>query len=539
MDFFRGLSIQFKILSIPIVGVIGFCVYLAISIFSMNFIVSQLDKAYRIDYQLLKTSEFTLIHFDKIKETLGNAATLSEAELLDVAEGYANNIRKKVKESIPINKESGVFLTKLLKDFDDYFKSAYGLSKSMIDGTVDFSSLSDESSKMSEKLIDLQKALNQFQSKRNTAFNEAFESVSSEAESTSIIGISVGLITIAILFIVSIPIARGIRFNLQEIIESMKNIAQENGDLTVRLKTSSKDELGDLVFWFNSFIEKLQGIIKNIVDTALPLAETSSVIHRLSEETLDSFKRQSASIEQSKRSVSEMSESVADITQNAADAASSATKASGEANKGKQVVDNTVAGIMQLADNIAESAEITLQLQEYTNKVNVVLEVIRGIAEQTNLLALNAAIEAARAGEQGRGFAVVADEVRNLASRTQDSTREINNMLEQLQNLASKSVSVMENSKVSVDASVDQANKAGESLVNITETVDVINDMNSAIATATEEQFQVSGLMVGHVDDIQSCTDEASIASAEIATVSDRLAELSAELEKIARQFKV
>lgn len=539
MVLFKSLSVQLKILSIPIVGALGFCLYLAISVVSMNSIVNQLDKAYSIDYRLLQASEYSLVHLEKIKETLGNAATLGEAELLDVANQYADDIRKKLNNVIGLEPESDSFLQRLSENFDDYFSAAFALSRSMVDGSADFSTLSDDSLKMTNQLTALQKDLNDFQNKRYTAFNDAFESVSSKAQSTSITGATVGFITIALLFLVAIPIAYSIKRNLKHIIRSMKNIAQENGDLTVRIKTSSKDEIGDLVYWFNNFIEKLQGIIKNVVDTAIPLAETSEVIHRLSEDTIRSFERQAESIEQSKRSVSEMNDSVADITKNAADAAGSAMDASSEANKGKQVVDNTVSNIMTLAENISLSAETVTKLQEYTNKVNVVLDVIGGIAEQTNLLALNAAIEAARAGEQGRGFAVVADEVRNLASRTQESTQEINTMLEQLQSLASQSVSVMESSQSSVESSVKQADKAGESLVSITETVNIINDMNSAIATATEQQFQVSGLMVGHVDDIQSCADEASAASAEIGNVSDRLTDLSSELEKVARQFKV
>ena len=203
------------------------------------------------------------------------------------------------------------------------------------------------------------------------------------------------------------------------------------------------------------------------------------------------------------------------------------------------MVDKTVTEIRQLANIVMESSEIINQLQQDTNKVNVVLEVIKGIAEQTNLLALNAAIEAARAGEQGRGFAVVADEGRNLASRTQESTEEINQMLAQLQSAASKAVSTMDSSIAGVESSVESANKAGESLLEITAAISVISEMNDAIAKSTEQQTEVSGVMVGHVEEIQHCADEASNASSEIATVSNELTDLASKLEAIALQFKV
>jgi len=539
MNFLRTLSVRYKILLIPIVGALGFCIYLGITLIAMSNIVNQLDGAYKVEYQLLQTSEYSLVRLDKLKETLGNAATMGEADLLETANEYAQETREKLQQNIQSDKDNANFLSSLLSDFDEYYQLAFSLSKEMVDGTADFSTLGQRSQEMSAKLTSLQDKLNKFQAERYKSFTQAFESVNDEAESTSSTGVIVGVITIIALFAVAIPVAKTISSNLTDLIDSMKDIAQENGDLTVRLTTTSKDEMGDLVFWFNSFIEKLQGVIKNVVDTALPLADTANSISRLSNSNIDSFKRQSDSVMQSRQSVEEMSQSVAEITTNAADAADAAKNANSEAEKGKLVVEQTVNGIRDLAENVKEASDAINQLQEDTHRVNLVLEVIRGIADQTNLLALNAAIEAARAGEQGRGFAVVADEVRNLASRTQVSTEEVSQMLGQLQSGSEKAVAMMDSSRASVEESVKNANEAGDSLLAITNTVNTIADMNGAIAVATEEQHQVSGLMVGHVEDIQACADEASTASNEVAGVSEQLTNLASELEAVARQFKV
>jgi len=536
---FKTLPIRIKILLIPIVGTIGFSIYLITSLVAMSQIVNQLDDAYAVEYKYLKTSEFGLLYLDKIKETLSSAVTMGETELLESADNYAQEFRSEIKKSFAINESNSPFLRQLLTDFNEYYQQAHGLSKEMVDGTMDFSTLESRSTSMVDKLNALQAKLSKFQSEKNQSFNHAFESVSSKVESTSTIGITIGIVTIIILFSTSYPIANSINKSLQSIISSLKNIAQDNGDLTVRLTTSNKDEIGDLVFWFNSFIEKLQSVIKNVVDTAVPLAQTANNIQNLSNETISSFERQTESINASKHSVEEMSHSVQAITSNAADAVSSARNANDEASNGKDVVDKTVVEIRQLSEVIQESSEIINQLNDDTNKVNVVLEVIRGIAEQTNLLALNAAIEAARAGEQGRGFAVVADEVRNLASRTQESTQQINQMLDQLQSAASKAVHTMESSITGVENSVKSANQAGDSLLEITSAISTISTMNDEIAHSTQQQTEVSTLMVKHVDDIQQSAEDASNASTEIAQVSNELTGLASELEKIALQFKV
>jgi methyl-accepting chemotaxis protein len=539
MQVIKSLSIRYKILLIPLVAALGFMFYLFISFYNVGLAKSNLTQAQSVDFPLLQISQDVLVKLDKVKEVLGNAATMGEPDLLVEAQTIATELSNQLNLAANIDKNLAFELNTATRQFDQYFQQAYQLSKSMVDGTADFSVIGQKSQAMTKKLQSLQTSLIEFKKRRAIAFEQAFVNVESRLSSTTKIGIAVALITITMLMLVAVPVANIICKNLNDVIESMRSIAQENGDLTVRLSTTSEDEIGELVLCFNNFIEKLQNVIKDIVETAGPLAKSAKRIERLSGSASDTAEQQKSLVYESKLSVEQMSAVVSEISSNAAEAASATQSANLESDKGKEVVEEAVKSIKVLHENIGSSSEMVNQLQNDTNKVNVVLEVIRAIAEQTNLLALNAAIEAARAGEQGRGFAVVADEVRSLASRTQDSTQEINQILGQLQNAAENAVAGMQASINEVETSVTNTIAAGDSLLSIKDTVDTITRMNEQIATATEQQQQTSVTMVENVAQINEKAEEASTGSNDLNDVSVQLANLASELELITQQFKV
>jgi len=249
--------------------------------------------------------------------------------------------------------------------------------------------------------------------------------------------------------------------------------------------------------------------------------------------------QQQSEVNQVATAMNEMSATVQEVASNASHAAQAAQDASEQAGEGLKVVDHTISSINNLANAVEEASGVINQLESDTDNIGVVLEVIRGISEQTNLLALNAAIEAARAGEQGRGFAVVADEVRTLASRTQESTLEIRSMIESLQSGSTQAVEVMTKGKEQAAISVGHAQKAGESLNGITQAVSSISDMNTQIATAAEEQTAVAEEINQNIVNISQLGEQAVSGAQQTSDASEELARLSNELQMMVGQFRV
>ena len=534
----KKLSIRYKILSIAAVGIIGFLVYLGANYMAGTNNAQRLKLVVSQHFPVLQKIDQSQVATLQVEDLYKGLSSSGDMDLLETAKEKRKIFTTLLDEVSAIESELKADITKLNTAFNHWADASETIATGMATGTIDFSKVGQMADEMNVLKASLDKQLAAFRSDRYDVFTGAINGSIESTDNALMFGLIIGVLMILAISATSLLVVTMLMRNLSNVIQSMHDIAEGDGDLSQRIETKSQDEMGDLVHNFNQVMDNLHDIVKQTTHTSKEIGSASDVFTKATRETEALMNQQRSETDGLVSSIQEMGQTVNEVSANAAKAAASANEANTDAVTGQKIVSNAVNSIKSLAEEVDKGTVAIQQLASDTVEVGTVIDVIGGIAEQTNLLALNAAIEAARAGEQGRGFAVVADEVRTLASRTQESTQEIQKMIERLQTGVKTAVSVMETSKDQAQTSVEQAASAGDALSSITSKVSTINEMNTQIANATEQQESLSGTIQGNVNNIMQFTQESANAANQSATSSSELSKLAQELQSLVGKFK-
>ncbi|MEK6584526.1 MAG: methyl-accepting chemotaxis protein [Nitrospirota bacterium] len=538
MKFINSLKIKQKIF-------MSFCLISVLFVFTAVFsfiagrnIQKQSSILRNSTYITLQHSHTLISEFKAIGDKFSNAGATQDAGILSKSKENAERFSALLLELMKIDKDRTKDLEEINVLFNDFNNNGYKITETLI-GNGDVMSLENSMKRFGEVTLQIKEKLDSYEKSKEEVFSSNIANIENTSKRNNLIVSAITVAMIIASLMMAYFITRMIVGPLHQLAAAFKDIAEGEGDLRRRLDVSRRDEIGEVAEGFNTFVDKLTNVLSKVVELTQRVGFSAMQLSATAEQISKGTQNQNMQVTQVASAIEEMSATVIEVASNTSQAAEFAKKATDMAIKGGDIVSRTVDGMHSIAKSVEESANTIEELGRNSDQIGEIITVINDIADQTNLLALNAAIEAARAGEHGKGFAVVADEVRKLAERTTKATKEIRGKIELIQDKTAGAVEAMNSGRKDVDAGVGFATEAGVSLTNIVEIVRNVSDMINQIAAAEEQQSAAAGEISTNMESISNVTKEASGSVKDTSNAANELSKIASELQAMTSQFKL
>ncbi len=538
----KNLSLTLKFALLPAVALLGLLLFVGYTSLQLANNDVRLVALETHSFPTLEKADSAIFQYSRLPGMLNSAVAAGELAILGEARKVLEEIASKQQElqslttgNQPLREELDAWRNAIKR----YADGALPASEQLIKGSASFADLRPSLDRMASDLTLAQKLGETFRTHAYAEFQATLAQTRTDNATTTQVGFALSIILVALVSIGSALVIRGIMANVRGVIASLQAIARGDGDLTRRVTVDSNDEIGEMIQLFNGFIDKLQGTIRQVIDAASPLAEMSKELYRLTQGADENARSQQGHTDSISRDIQTMTSSIQEVAQRSQQASEEAEAATRQADKARHNIGSLSSSISDLGSSVMGAVSAMEQLEQETQQVGSVLTVIRSIAEQTNLLALNAAIEAARAGEQGRGFAVVADEVRNLAQKTAASTAEIQSIIQRLQASANGVLNVMTSNGEKAQESIARSVDATKILQAIAAAVGHINELNAGIAQFTQEQIGLSNSIQQDTEVLQQDAQATANGAQATARLGEKLLRTGDHLRAATAQFRV